>query len=154
MELKRIIVPFLRWWWLITIATLLAAISSFLATLRQPSVYQASTILIVGRAIMDPNPSNNEFFLGQQLAANYAEIAKRDPVRNATKQALGLAWLPNYVARVTPNSQFIEISVTDTIPARAQAVANELARQLILRGPTSTQAEEQDRREFVNRQLD
>ncbi|HJW90467.1 MAG TPA: polysaccharide biosynthesis tyrosine autokinase [Anaerolineales bacterium] len=154
MELKRIIVPLKRWWWLITIATLLAAISSFLATLRQPSVYQASTILIVGRAIMDPNPSNNEFFLGQQLAANYAEIAKRDPVRNATKQALGLAWLPNYVARVTPNSQFIEIAVTDTIPARAQAVANELARQLILRGPTSTQAEEQDRREFVNRQLD
>jgi polysaccharide biosynthesis transport protein len=154
MELKRYILPIRRWWWLITAATLVAAFSSFLATLRQPPVYQAITTLIVGRAIMDPNPSQTEFYLSQQLATNYADIANRDPVKNATKQALGLTWLPNYLAQAPPNGQFVEIIVTDTVPERAQAVANELANQLILLGPTSGQAEEKDRLEFVNRQLD
>lgn len=154
MELKRFILPLRRWWWLVTAATLVAALSSFIATLRQPPVYQAITTLIVGRAIMDPNPSQAEFYLSQQLAANYADMANRDPVRNATKEALGLTWLPNYLAQAPPNGQFVEIIVTDTVPARAQAVANELANQLILLGPTSRQAEEKDRLEFVNRQLD
>jgi polysaccharide biosynthesis transport protein len=154
MELKRFILPLRRWWWLIAAATLVAALSSFIATLRQPPVYQAITTLIVGRAIMDPNPSQAEFYLSQQLATNYADMANRDPVRNATKEALGINWLPNYLAQAPPNGQFVEIIVTDTFPERAQAVANELANQLILLGPTSRQAEEKDRLEFVNRQLD
>jgi non-specific protein-tyrosine kinase len=154
MELRRYLLPLRRWWWLITAATLVAAISSFIATLRQPPVYQAITTLVVGRAIMDPNPSQNEFYLSQQLATNYADIANREPVRIATMEALGLTWLPSYLARTTPDSQFIEIVVTDTSPQRAQAVANELAHQLVLRGPTTGQPEEQDRTEFINQQLD
>ena len=44
--------------------------------------------------------------------------------------ALGLAWLPEYTAKAVPNTPVVEISVTDTDPQRAQAVANELANQL------------------------
>lgn len=154
MELKKYILPLSRWWWLIAATTLVAAAASFLATLRQPPIYQAITTLMIGRAIMDPNPTSNEFYLSQQLASNYAEIANREPVRNATMQALDLKWLPNYLARAVPEGQFIEILVTDTNPQRAQAVANELAHQLVLRAPTSAGPEEQNRREFVNRQLD
>jgi non-specific protein-tyrosine kinase len=152
MELKRYFYPLRRWWWLILSATLLAALASFIATLRQPPVYNAITTLMIGQAIMDPNPSNNEFQLGQQLAENYAEIANRDPIRIATMEALGLDVLPPYI--VTPNSQFLEISVTDSIPERAQAVANELARQLILLGPAGAGLNEQGRQEFVREQLD
>jgi succinoglycan biosynthesis transport protein ExoP len=152
MELKRYIYPLRRWWWLILAATLLAALASFIATLRQPPVYNSITTLMIGQAIMDPNPSSNEFQLGQQLAVNYAEIADRDPIRIATMEALGLDFLPPYI--VTPNSQFLEISVTDSIPGRAQAVANELARQLILLGPAGAGLNEQTRQEFVNKQLD
>jgi polysaccharide biosynthesis transport protein len=47
----------------------------------------------------------------------------------------------------------IEITVTDTSPIRAQAVANELANQLILRSP-SARPEEQARQNFINQQLD
>jgi non-specific protein-tyrosine kinase len=152
MELKRYIYPLRRWWWLILSATVLAALASFLATLRQPPVYNAITTLMIGQAIMDPNPSGNEFQLGKQLAENYAEIATRDPIRVATMEALGLSFLPNYI--VTPNSQFLEISVADSSPERAQAVANELARQLILLGPAGASLNEQGRQEFVNSQLD
>jgi capsular exopolysaccharide synthesis family protein len=44
--------------------------------------------------------------------------------------------------------------VTDSIPQRAQAVANELANQLILLGPEGARLNAQDRQDFVNRQLD
>jgi len=135
-------------------ATLIAAVSSYLATLRQPPIYQTLTTLMIGQVITDPNPTGTEFTLSRQLAENYAEIANREPVRFATKEALGLTWLPDYRAIALPKGQFVEIVVTDTNPERAQAVANELARQLILRSPTGSQSEEQDRQAFVQTQLD
>jgi succinoglycan biosynthesis transport protein ExoP len=154
MELKKYINPLLRWWWLLVVATLIAAVSSFLATLSQPPIYQTLTTLMIGQVITDPNPTSTEISLSRQLAGNYAEIANREPVRIATKEALGLNWLPDYQAVALPNGQFIEIVVTDTIPERAQAVANELARQLILRSPTGSQSDEQARQEFIKNQLD
>lgn len=154
MELKKYILPLRKWWWLLVVATLIAAVSSFLATLRQPPIYQTLTTLMIGQIITDPNPTGTEFTLSRQLANNYAEIANREPVRIATREALGLNWLPSYRATALPNGQFIEIAVTDTIPERAQAVANELARQLILRSPAGNQSDEQGRQAFIQAQLD
>jgi len=108
---------------------------------------------MVGRAIDNPNPTGSDFWLTQQLANTYADIAKRDPVRQATMDALGLTWLPEYTVRVVPNTQLIEIAVTDTDPVRAQAVANELANQLIQQSPTSGGPEQQQRQAFIEQQL-
>jgi succinoglycan biosynthesis transport protein ExoP len=154
MEFKRYVLPLRRWWWLLLAATLIAALSSFLATLRQPPIYQTLTTLMIGQVISDPNPTSGEFFLGVQLAENYAEIANREPVRIATKQALGLTSLPDYRASALPDGQFIEIVVTDIVPERAQAVASELANQLIARSPTGNQSDERDRQAFIQDQLD
>lgn len=119
----------------------------------QPPTYRAVATLIIGRAIDDPNPTSNQFWLSQQLAQTYADIARRALVRQATMEALGLDWLPNYTARALPNSHIIEIAVVDSSPERAQAVANELARQLILQSPTAPDQEDQERLAFVNQQL-
>ncbi len=154
MEIKELLRPLKRWWWLILGALIVAAAASFLATLRQPPMYLATTTLMIGGTINDPNPSSNEFYLTQQLAATYADIAMREPVRNSTQQALGLNWLPAYSATALTNSQVIEITVTDTIPERAQAVAAELANQLILRSPTSENPEDAERQQFIQEQLD
>jgi len=137
MELKNFITPLLKWWWLLVLATLVAGGSSFIVARQQPPEYEAYTTLMIGRTISDPNPSGNELHLSQQLAGIYADLAQRDPVANATMEALGLDSLPSYDARALPNSQFLEIAVIDTNPERAQAVANELANQLILQGPTA-----------------
>lgn len=153
MEIQKFIFPLRKWWWLILASTLIAALFSFLATLRQPTFYQARTTLMIGSAISDPNPSNTEFTLGQQLAAAYADIAQRELVRNATMNSLGFTSLPQYIARTLPNTQILEILVTDTSPERAQAVANELANQLVLLSPTGAESEEQERQGFVNEQL-
>lgn len=154
MDLSVYYKPLLRLWWLLAAATLVAGISTFLTLRTQPATYQAKTTLMIGRLIDDPNPSSGEFFLAEQLASAYADVANRRPVYDATKAALGLDALPEYLARSVPQSQIIEILVTDVNPLRAQLVANELANQLILRSPSGELSVDQVRRDFINKQID
>lgn len=154
MELLEYLNPLRKWWWLLVAATFIALVASFVATRQQPDFYRARSTLMIGRAIENPNPTGTEFWLTQQLAQTYAEIASREPVRTATMESLGLTWLPEISVRALPDTQLIEISTSDTSPVRAQAVTNELARQLILQSPTSPEQEEQSRQSFVSAQLD
>ena len=152
MELKAYLRPILKWWWLLVIATTLAAVASFIVARQQPPMFQSRTTLVAGSAIFESNPNSGELYLNQQLASFYAELALRDPVRNATTEALGLAFLPTYSARPLPDSQFIEIVVSDTDPKLAQAVASELANQLIKQTPANDE-DDQERQSFVESQL-
>ena len=153
MELNKYIFPLRKWWWLVAASTLIAAIFSSLSVLRQPAIYQARTTLMIGTTITNPNPSSNELFLGQQLAAAYADLANREIVRNATRNSLGMNELPEYFAQALPNTQLIAITVNDTDPERAQTVANELAAQMIHLSPVSGQSDERVRQEFVRERL-
>lgn len=154
MDLSVYTKPLLRMWWLLIAAALVAAFSTFLVLRQQPAVYQAKTTLMIGRIIDDPNPSSDKFYLAQQLVAAYVDVANRKPIQEATMKALGLNSLPGYIARGVPNGITIEILVTDTNPLRAQAVANELANQLILRSPAGELSENQGRQDFLNAQID
>lgn len=153
MELKQYAQPLYKWWWLILLATLIATGASYLATRQQPPIYRTRTTVLVGNTIDNPNPSGSEVYLAQQLANTYADIATRENVRNGAMAALNLSWLPEYTARVVANTQLVELAVTDTDPVRAQAVANELAHQLIRISPTDPNAQDQARQDFINQQL-
>ena len=128
---------------------LLAGLSSTVYVMRQPSLYASSTTLVVGSFIQDPNPSGNEFYLAQQLADSYANFVQRGTIRQATMQALGMDWLPEYSA--CASAQLLEITVTDVDPQRAQRVAQELANQIIEASPAG-QAE-QGHQAFVGQRL-
>jgi succinoglycan biosynthesis transport protein ExoP len=154
MEIKQYLEPLFKWWKLIFIACLLAGISSYLVVSRQPPNYETRASIVIGRAVYEPNPSGGDIGLAQQLAAYYANIAQRELVRKATMNALGLGWLPSYTSEAVPNSQIIEITVSDTDPYRAQAVANELANQLINQSPSNPDVKEQQRQEFIRQQLE
>lgn len=153
MELKQYAQLLLKWWWLIAAATLVATASSFVATRRQPPIYRTSATVVVGSAIENPNPRGSDILLTGQLANTYADIAKRATVRNAAMANLGLAWLPEYTVRIVPETQLLEISVTDTDPQRAKAVADELASQLINASPASINQQDAQRQAFINQQL-
>lgn len=153
MKLNKYIFPLRKWWWLLVGSTLIAAIFSSVSVLRQPTIYQARTTLMIGTTINNPNPSTNELSLGQQLASAYANLANRELVYDATKNALGMTQLPEYIASALPNTQLIEIVVNDSDPQRAQTVANELAAQLMDLSPMSAQSEERDRQDFVHERL-
>ncbi len=153
MDLNSYITPLRRWWWLLLAAMVIAGVSSYVFAYNQPLFYQSHTTLIIGRTIADPNPTSNQIALDKQLAQTYAQIASRETIYNATAAALGLKKLPDYKVQPLPDSQLITITVTDTSPARAQAVANEMAHQLILHSPTNPGPEEVQRQDFVNQQL-
>lgn len=155
MDINSYLKPLLRWWRLIAVVTLLAVVSSAVSTLFQPAQYVSRTTLMIGSTILNPNPDSGQISIAQQLAAIYADMARREPIQNATMEALGIDWLPVYQARVVPNAQLIEISVTDTNPQRAQIIANELANQLILQSPAISGGgtETGNRQEFIAQQL-
>jgi capsular exopolysaccharide synthesis family protein len=127
--------------------------AGYVAQQRQPDVFSATSTVMVGRAIENPNPTTAEISLGQQLALTYGEIARRRPVQEATKMALGITSLPEYTVFQVPNTQLLEIRVSDVDPARAQAVANELARQLIALSPNTESNLTAERRQFLETQV-
>jgi capsular exopolysaccharide synthesis family protein len=154
MQAYRYLMPLRKWWWLLVGAGVLAGITSILALHSIPPTYQATSTLIVGQALDNPNPNSGEFYLSQQLASIYASLATKEPIREAVKSALKLTELPSYAVRALPDNQLIEISVTDTSPTRARDVANEIAHQLILQSPSSSDKAQQERANFITSQLD
>lgn len=151
LDLRQLLRPLLKWWWLLALAAVLGAASSLVYTLRQPPEYSARTTILVGSSFEDPNPNSVQLNLSQQLAQAYADLAQRTTIQDTTAEALGLAGLPPYTVFLVPDTQIIEITVTDGSPQTAQAVANELVNQLIARGPAGQEA--QDREAFINQQL-
>lgn len=154
MEQLKFLIPLRRWWWLIVSATLVATASSFIATRDQQPIYQARVKMIIGRAIDKANPRSADFLASMHLGQTYSEIADTLLVRENTMSALGMAWLPQYEVRSVRNTELLEIIVSDTVPQRAQAVANELANQLILQSPTAFGPDEQERQQFISGELD
>ncbi|MBK9926035.1 MAG: polysaccharide biosynthesis tyrosine autokinase [Anaerolineales bacterium] len=153
MEINSYIRPLIRWWRLVVVVTMLAVISSAVSTLFQPALYESRTTLVIGTTILDPNPDSGQIYIAQQLAGIYADMARREPIQQATMNALGITWLPQYQSKVVPNTQMVEISVSDTNPQRAQIIANELARQLMEQSPAIGGTETGVRQEFIRQQL-
>jgi capsular exopolysaccharide synthesis family protein len=158
-DVKEYFLVVWRWKWLVVVAVLLAGISSYWATSRVPPTYATTTTLMVGRFIQSLDPTTQELQISQQLASSYVELVRHQPILQGTIDALGInnSWtsLRNVVyANVVPGTQLLQITVVDTHPQRAQIIADEIARQLILQSPTSSEAEQEERRQFVKAQLD
>jgi len=153
MEINAYLRPLIRWWRLVVIVTVLAVVASAVSTLFQPDVYVSRTTLVIGTTILDPNPDSGQIYIAQQLAGIYADMVRREPIQNATMESLGINWLPQYQSRAVPNTQMVEISVTDTNPLRAQIIANELARQLMEQSPAIGNTETGLQQNFIREQL-
>jgi capsular exopolysaccharide synthesis family protein len=132
---------------------MLAILASTVSTMFQPDVFVSRTTLVIGTTILDPNPDSGQIYIAQQLASIYADMARREPIQQATMETLGINWLPQYQSRAVPNTQMVEISVTDTSPQRAQIIANELAQQLMLQSPALGGTETSVRQDFIRQQL-
>ncbi len=144
--------PVFRWWWLLLLCTLIAGGIGYALVKPLPPIYRSGVTLMVGNAIYDPNPGGLELEVPRRLTDTYAAMALREPVRDGARQALGLERLPEYSAYAIPNSTMVRIEVTDTDPRRAQAVAAELARQLIRQSPSGA-ARDSETQTFVEEQL-
>lgn len=159
MELRAYLSTILKWWWLFLLCTVLGSAASFAISQSTIPIYQSTTTLMVGQSLQMADPSTSDFAASEKLALTYSEIARRQPVLQTTVEALNLpfGWQrlrENVSVRIVQGTQLLEISVKDTVPERAQATANELARQLIRQSPTSPEnATSAQYKEFVQRQL-
>ncbi|MHB1319187.1 MAG: tyrosine-protein kinase domain-containing protein [Anaerolineae bacterium] len=143
-----------KWWWLLLLSTLVAAASSYVSVSRTPRIYQATTTVVVGQSLNAANPTYSDFSIAQQLAQTYVNMVTRTPILQGAAEALGLSYLPwsgNITAQMVAGTQLIAISVRDTSPELAQALADEIAHQLILQTPGATG--DQERQAFVQAQL-
>ena len=114
---------------------------------------------MVGQALQNPNANATELYTGSALAQSYSDLVRREPVLRSTLSSLDLQWdwgiLQNMVtSRVVPGTQLLEISVLDADPQRAMVLADEIAHQLILQSPTSTNPEKDTERQFILSQIE
>src|SRR5689334_1996077 len=136
MELLHYLTIIRKWFWLIVLATTLAAGSSLIASMVTVPVYRTTTTLIVSQVIESANPNSGDIFASQQLAQTYVQLITKEPILSASVDALGLNrdWrsLRGQVsANPAAGTQLLAINVVDTDPLRAKTIADEVARQLI-----------------------
>jgi len=132
------------WWWLLTILVVIGASIGYAVATTMDSVYRASTTLIVGRPLTDPEVSQDAIDAGQRLAATYADIVDRQPVLEEAAKQVGLTepWetLRDQVdaSILGGESPLIEIEVQASSPTLATSLSNAINEQLIALSPTST----------------
>jgi succinoglycan biosynthesis transport protein ExoP len=155
MQLEQYFAVIRKWLWLTVASVLVASVFSYLGTLQMPRIYQATTTVMVGQVLEQPDPNAQDLYLSQQLALTYADMVRRQPILEGVTEMLGLEYVPSaedVSARQVPGTQLLEIAVRDTHPERAMYIADGIAHQLILQSPTEA-TEEQGRRAFVRTQL-
>ena len=128
MRPEEYVVIVLRRWWLVLLAAVAAAAVGYGVTATQSRTYQASTNLM---AIAQPPDYWLDMYAKNRLASYTDLINNWDFVASALQQAHlnvtpGQAMAGLSVGH-NPDSNTVQIVVTDTEPARAAAVVNALA---------------------------
>jgi len=136
MELRRYAMLVWRWLWLIVLGTAIAGGASYVESKRQVPVYQASTKLLVNQSkalILDSSVLPN----ADRLAATYADMLRDLSVLEEASRRLQMP-VDQKVVSVQPiaNTQLIVLSVEDTNPQRAAAIANEIPKVFIQQNDT------------------
>lgn len=142
-DIKPLLWSLLRWWWLIILASGLAAGTAFLLSAGETRFYVARTSLMVGNTLGSTVPDPNQLGLSSSLARAYGELARREPILKPVVQSLQLQipWqlLSDEMLQtnVIPSANLLEMYVTDSNPDRAAAIANAIGEQLIIYSPAS-----------------
>ena len=136
MELRRYAMLVWRWLWLIVLGTAIAGGTSYIVSKRMVPVYQATTMLMVSQSKSITTLDTSLASVIDRLASTDAELMRRQPVMDAVIKNLGLktsAAALGAAVTVTPirNTQLIQLSVEDSNPPQAAAIANEVPKVFI-----------------------
>lgn len=149
----------LRWWWVALLAALLAASGALIFAMRQPDYYISRTTLRVGDTLSTAAPDPQMIGLTNTVASFYGEMAKREIILAPVVEKLGLPFpwpvIRDYMLATSVNRQasLLEITITDTNPQRAAAIADAIATELIQFGPNSPE-NVAAQRSLLNEQID
>ena len=140
MDLRRQLGIVRKWFPLLVASVLLAAGAAFAFSSMQQKVYQAKATLIVGQSLSAVNPDYNQLMVSQRLSTTYAAVATKRPILDSVIKELGLTQTSDELAfRVwadaPTDSTLLNLTAQDSDPARAAAIANAMAEQLIAASP-------------------
>ena len=158
MELSQYIQMFKRWVWLIVLTAVLFGSAGFITTNSRPDQYRAQTIIAVGGYFQQPNPESSDIRVGIDLVYTYAQVVRYFDVLNGAVENLQLPFSTDRLrslieTRIISSTSMLEIGVTYTDPVLAAAIANELAEQLILQGPSGLTPDQQQQIILLDEQI-
>jgi len=131
MDIKQIFTVFRRWLWLILLGVIVGAVGGYLFSSRQTPVYQASTKFVVMRAAQ-ATYDYATYLDTQQLISTYTELLTTDRLVQKASDQLGfVVQVGQASASQIGDTQFVLLTVRDTDPDQAAAIANALVDLLI-----------------------
>ena len=127
MELKNYFAILRRWGWIMVLCTLLAGLTSYWYTSRQPKVYQSRARYLIGPAIDNPTVTSNDLRASGQIGQTYNELVTSRPILQSVIGKLKLDTTPDLL-REQVSGSFIE--TTQLLSIRANAVDPDVAAKI------------------------
>ena len=121
MEVRRYLALFWQWAWLIVLVTLITGSVAYIVNKQEEPVYQAQAKLMVDLA---PGEDYRDIIVEELLSQTYVELIRTRPVREETAARLGLNSIGGIDVTNQSGTQFILVTVENTDPELAAAVAN------------------------------
>lgn len=120
-----------KWWWLVVLGGVIAAMAGYLVGVVSPGPYRATSMVIVSPVAGTDTPLNS-VLASQRLASTYKELILTRQVLDDAASRLGGSTTAGSLRRKTTvsvvrDTQLIQISVSDDDPRRAASAANAMA---------------------------
>lgn len=136
MELREYIGLLRRWWWLVFLLAAAGGAAAFLLTPEQPPIYAATTTVLLSQG-SEGLPDVSAVTAGQRLATTFGELMRTRGVLEQVITNLQLDTNPDTLAErvqvdLVTNTNLLRLTVFDTDPQRAAAIANEIVEIFIL----------------------
>jgi capsular exopolysaccharide synthesis family protein len=127
-DLKKYLILFWQWAWLIIIVTVLAGTAAYFLSRRITPTYQASATALVQVPTVNVT-DYSAAITSEYLSRTYSQIMTNTSVMEETISQLGLQMVPQQLAGMitvqeVQNSQLIRLSVVSTNPQLAARIAN------------------------------
>lgn len=135
-EVQRLGAGVRRFWWVVSMCTVLAAALGFFVTKSMTAVYEAKTSVLVGQ-LGGVDVDNSAVRARQGLAAVYADLVRREPVLAPVAAKVGVkgGWktLSQRLVVSVPHedTQLIAMTVEGPSPAEATRTAKAITDELI-----------------------
>ena len=131
-DIKEYFYLFKAWAWLIVLAGLLAGAAAYVVSTRITPVYEASTTLLISAPSTIGGVDPSSLVTSQTMTSTYAKMLLDRPVLQGVIDQLALQTTPEDFKKsisvdAVINTQLLTVTVENTDPALAAAIANGLA---------------------------
>ncbi|MPZ48773.1 MAG: polysaccharide biosynthesis tyrosine autokinase [Dehalococcoidia bacterium] len=132
MELKVYLAFISRRWWLLLLGPLLVGLAAYFVTQQMTPVYKATSTLLVNRTAIPGTIAYDDILTSERLTNTFSKLVERPAVLDEIIRRLELTVTRSDLDKkievaAVKETQLLEISVADPVPAFAATLANTTA---------------------------